>query len=72
MWGRASDRKHSQTKNDASYGVLLLILNTSRAYSEMGGSCSTHGRDEMYTELQSENLKGRNHSQDLGLDGRII
>jgi hypothetical protein len=26
----------------------------------------------MHTEFRSENLKGRDHSEDLGVDGRII
>jgi hypothetical protein len=29
-------------------------------------------RIEMYTKFWSENLKGRNHSEDLGVDGRTI
>jgi len=33
--------------------------------------CSTHGRD-MYTKFWSESLKGRDHSEDLGTDGRIV
>jgi len=38
----------------------------------MGGSCSTHGRDEKCMQNLLENLKGRNHSEDLGEDGRKI
>jgi hypothetical protein len=38
----------------------------------MGGACSTHGRDEMHIKFQSENLKGRDHSEDLGVDGKIL
>jgi hypothetical protein len=35
--------------------------------------CSTHERDrEVYTEFWLENLKGRDHSELLVLDGRII
>jgi hypothetical protein len=29
-------------------------------------------RREMQTKLLSENLKGRDHQYDLGIDGRII
>jgi hypothetical protein len=29
-------------------------------------------RCEMYIKFLSENLKGRDHSEDLGVDGRII
>jgi len=38
----------------------------------MGGHVARMGRSEMYTRYWSENLKGRDHSQDLGVDGRII
>jgi len=38
----------------------------------MGRECSTHGRDEMRTHFWSENLKGRDHAEHLGIDGRII
>jgi len=39
----------------------------------MGGSCSTHGaKSEMYTKVWSENIKGRDHSEDICVDGRII
>jgi hypothetical protein len=36
----------------------------------MGGSCSTHGRDEIYTKFWSENLKGRGHTEYRGVYGR--
>jgi len=39
----------------------------------MGRSCSTHGvGQEVYTKFLSENLKGRDHSEDPGVGGRII
>jgi len=38
----------------------------------MGGACSTHRRDEMHTKFLLENQKGRDHSEDLGVDGKII
>jgi hypothetical protein len=35
----------------------------------MGGACSTHGRDDnKYNEI----LKGRDHSEDLCVDGKTI
>jgi hypothetical protein len=34
--------------------------------------CSTHRREEMHTTFLSENLKGRDHSENIGVDGRII
>jgi hypothetical protein len=38
----------------------------------MGGACSTDGRDEMHTIFWLENLTGRDHLEDLGVDGKII
>jgi len=38
----------------------------------MGGACGTHRRGEMHTKFRSESLKGRDHSQDLGIDGKVI
>jgi hypothetical protein len=35
----------------------------------MGGACSIQGRGEKNTTFSSENL---NHSEDLGIDGKII
>jgi hypothetical protein len=34
----------------------------------MGGTCSVHGYDKCIQNW-SENLKGRDHSEDLDLDG---
>jgi hypothetical protein len=34
-------------------------------------ACMREGR-EMHTRLWSENLKGRDHLEDLGVDGKII
>jgi hypothetical protein len=39
----------------------------------MGGACSTYGKFfEVYTTVQSENLKGRDHLADLEVCGRIL
>jgi hypothetical protein len=38
----------------------------------MGGACSTYGRDEKYTENFGRKSEGRDHSEDLDVDGRII
>jgi hypothetical protein len=37
----------------------------------MGGSCSTHDMRNEY-KIWSENLNGRDHSEDLGIDGKIV
>jgi hypothetical protein len=38
----------------------------------MSRSCSTYGRDEKYTKIWPGNMKGRDHTEDLGVSGRII
>jgi hypothetical protein len=38
----------------------------------MGRACSTYGRDECMQYFALENLKGRNHLEDLGIGGKII
>jgi hypothetical protein len=37
----------------------------------MGGTHSM-GSSELYTKFQSQNLKGRNSLEDLGIDGRMV
>jgi hypothetical protein len=39
---------------------------------EMSGSCRTHRGYEMCIKILAESVKGRGHSEDLGVDGRII
>jgi len=36
----------------------------------MSGACSTQGRREAHTQSWRKSLKGRQHLQSLGLDGR--
>jgi hypothetical protein len=39
----------------------------------MGVLCSMHGRDEKFrTKFHSKDLKGRDHSEYVGVDGWII
>jgi hypothetical protein len=38
----------------------------------MGGVCSTHEEVSTAYKFWSGNLKGRNHLEDLGVDGRIL
>jgi hypothetical protein len=38
----------------------------------VGGACSTHGQMRIAQNIFVENLKGGDHSEDLGIDGRII
>jgi hypothetical protein len=37
----------------------------------MGKACSIHGRREMHTEFQLENLSGRDHLEDMDIPVRI-
>jgi len=40
--------------------------------TEVGGVCSTDGRGVNCVKNLSENLKERDHSEDLGIYGKII
>jgi len=37
----------------------------------MGGACSTDGRDEKCMMFWLENVEGRDHLEDLGMDGKV-
>jgi hypothetical protein len=39
---------------------------------EIDGACSTQGEMKMCAQFWLEDLKGRDHSEDLGLYGKII
>jgi hypothetical protein len=39
---------------------------------EMGVMCSIHTRVRIHIKFWSEILKGRDHSEELGIDGMII
>jgi len=45
------------------------VWRTHNEEEEMGGAHSMHGRDKKYV-FWLENLKGRDHMEDLGTDGR--
>jgi len=38
----------------------------------MDGACSTRGTEEVHTKFRSGSLKGKGHSEYLGVNGRII
>jgi len=38
----------------------------------MGGTWNLHGGGRKFAEFQLENVKGTEHLEDLGVDGRII
>jgi len=55
------------------YQELSISRATFNCGYEVVRACSTHGRGEkLNTKFRSENLKGRDHSEDLGVGGRKI
>jgi hypothetical protein len=38
----------------------------------MGGACRMHGSDKESIHVGWKNLKGRDHSEDIGVDKKII
>jgi hypothetical protein len=38
----------------------------------VGGACGTHGRDGKCIKFLSVNVKGKDHSEVLGVNGKII
>jgi hypothetical protein len=38
----------------------------------MGRAFSTHGEMKMHTKIWLENVKGRGHSEELGVEGKTI
>jgi hypothetical protein len=38
----------------------------------MGWTCRHTGKDKMDTTFLLENLKGRDHNEDLGINGRML
>jgi len=38
----------------------------------MGGACSTHGREKRIQNLSWEDMKGRDHSEDPGVNESLI
>jgi hypothetical protein len=57
---------HNEELN-SFYASPMMMKN-----DEMGGSCSRNVRDEKCVQFWSEKLKGGDHSEDLGVDGRIV
>jgi hypothetical protein len=40
--------------------------------NDIGGYVARMGRRELHIELESKTLKGREHFEDIGINGRII
>jgi hypothetical protein len=52
------------------YTQQYIIRKIKSRTVRIGGTCSTHGRDDIHKKfLRSENLKTREHFEDLGLNG---
>jgi hypothetical protein len=43
-----------------------------KAYTFLDGKCQPKEKGEMHTKFWSENQKGKDHSEDLDLDRKII
>jgi hypothetical protein len=67
---------HLHTRRRAnlkSHSPRLSVIGNSKAVNmltdcKMGGTCSTHRRNENW----SENLKGRDHVEELGVNGSFF
>jgi hypothetical protein len=64
-------RLHNEELHNV-WSTKYFILIVQVKENEMSGACSTNGRYEIYVQFWLENLKGRNHSEDHVIDGRII
>jgi hypothetical protein len=69
-------RKGREARKDCIIRSFITCLLHHLRYQvkedEMGGVCSTDGRDEKYIQILVGKLKGRDHLEHLGADGRII
>jgi hypothetical protein len=54
------------------YASRNIIRVSKSGGGEIGGECSTHGRDETRTKFWLKNLSGRYQAEDLGLHGKVI
>jgi hypothetical protein len=62
---KAAYERYKQTNRISQYLFILSIMRGFR-------TCSTHGRYESAYNILVEKMKGRGHSEELGVDGRII
>ena len=66
----AENRLHTEEINDLYCSSNIIRFTKSR--KEMGGSCSTYGREERCTQgFLWRDLREEDHLEDLGVDGRI-
>jgi hypothetical protein len=59
------------TKTERNFMARILHACLYFLY-EIGGTCSTHGRNEKYIKISVEKSERPINSEDLGVDGRII
>jgi hypothetical protein len=55
-----------------NFTLHQILLGDRIKEDEIGGACSTHMRGDVPVVFWLEALKGRNHSEDIVIDGRII
>jgi hypothetical protein len=54
------------------YLYVRMVYIRYHNHCQVGWARSTHGRREIRTKLFSENLEIRDHSEDLGVDGKML
>jgi hypothetical protein len=70
-WGEYSDPRGRKWREAEEHCIMRSFI-TCTLHQMLLGACSMHWRDEMCTIFWSEGLKGRDHSEDLGVDGRMV
>jgi hypothetical protein len=54
------------------YILTKYYLDNQIKGNDMGWACSAHGKIEMHTKFWLGSLKGRDHLEDLAVEGRMI
>jgi hypothetical protein len=68
--GRCRRLHNEELHNFCASPNIIRVMKTRR--DEIGRACSMHRRDAKHVRFWSEKLKGRDHSEDPGVDGNII
>jgi hypothetical protein len=68
--GAKERKKRTFYRKDNSLSHIARVIKSKMI--KWPGYVARIGRCEMYTKFKLENLKGRGHLEDLGVNGRII